>query len=424
VSGDLHVTGFVTDDPNINLVKFFYERIGARAQFNKLDLNSLDVGKTLTATMEIPTEHAAICKNGQFTVTLGHNAADLFNSSAILDIDNNPPLRPGTLNITVEDDASRCPGLAIKQNAALERDGVKEGGSFDLQLRRTNDFSGKVKFEYRVDGDPKLDFLASAQEGRKSLNQGKVTPVNNRHDFSAGTVQTQLDPSTGNGAVKITLLESDYYKLPAKKTLTVPVKDDTDYATRVLLIQDLTVAEDHWYPRSMKLGWYNKRLPEPIRIKYFRENLMNDQYHEGDETLCVRFDQPKFLRLPGGVKEYFATVTITDDDPAPIIKVDAPSAAEGDGTLDFTVTLTNPPQGKDVTVKYHDTRKGSATSEADYEALPTASAKGVLTFQADQGDAPQEKTISVQITDDTEVEEEPFPPVKAGSGSRCPPSPT
>ena len=88
-------------------------------------------------------------------------------------------------------------------------------------------------------------------------------------------------------------------------------------------------------------------------------------------------------------------VTVTDDDGAPTLSIDAPSVAEGDdgtATLTFKVTLA-PASGNPVSVHYADAGTGTATSATDYAAITA----GTLTFAA--GDT--EKTITVTVNGDT-----------------------
>ena len=456
----------ISDDPQIDFVNMVYELVAPRAAFGPHSL--LRVGETKDGSIEIPIQRDAICKDGRVTVSLV--------AEADVDVDHRPADgRYRTYSFLVKDDPEYCPKISLEAPSGdLERDGVNEGGTINFRLVRdvteaNATDGGRVTASWQVDDDSAFDFLAEAEQGVKTHRFD--AEKTRKKQKKAIEIPTRVDSKTGNGSVKVTLRPSDYYKLTGKTTLTVPVKDDPGHATRVLRIQDITVAEDHLYTDSA-LGTFINGFRLPIRLDgniatsgqdpsvrislaegggceatanaqdlsqadgdggrvprtsfpgpvvfswdkerpefrrgSFRGNLMNDQYHEGNETLCVRFDQPKFLRLPGGVKEYFATITITDDDPSPGIKVDAPSAAEGDGTLDFTVTLTNPPQGKAVTVKYHDTRKGSATSGDDYQSLPTARTKGVITFPADKGDGPQQSTVSVTLIDDEEVEDDEY----------------
>ena len=88
------------------------------------------------------------------------------------------------------------------------------------------------------------------------------------------------------------------------------------------------------------------------------------------------------------------TLTITDDDAAPLLSIDSPSVAEGDSgsaNLVFTVTLSAA-SGRQVTVGYADAGTGTATSGTDYTAL----ASGTLTFAAGE----TSKTLTVTVTGD------------------------
>ncbi|MCY4214932.1 MAG: hypothetical protein OXF68_15080, partial [Gammaproteobacteria bacterium] len=366
-------------------------------------------------------------------------------------------------------DAGPCPTISIDPDAALERDGVAEGGAFDFTLKRINPRRNdpKVTLNWEVVDDRSRDFLPAAEQGRKSYDLpayaiGDGGAINVEHD---ARVQTRFDPQSGSGTVTVKLLEGDYY-LGTKTTLTVPVKDDPDYAGRVLSVPDLTVAEDTQLNKSGQEGLSNFSLPmrlegnigtsavepsvrasfangggcqatataqdlaagssgalnktprtnfpDPQVINWIKSNpslrerrllisLMNDEFHEGDEILCVRLDQPKSIKLPGGASEYFVTVTITDDDPAPTLSIDAPTVDEGDSHLYYKVTLTNPPDGKPVTLNYTDTGNGTAKSGEDYKSLDN----GTITFPVINIDsAPRSQELFVEIIDDDIVEED------------------
>ena len=114
----------------------------------------------------------------------------------------------------------------------------------------------------------------------------------------------------------------------------------------------------------------------------------DDALDEPDETVNV-------TGVLSGATVTPDTVTITDNDAAPVLSIDSPSVAEGDNTtvtLTFTVSLA-PASGKTVTVGYADRLTGTATSGTDYTALTA----GTLTF------APGEtsKTIAVTVAGDT-----------------------
>ena len=88
------------------------------------------------------------------------------------------------------------------------------------------------------------------------------------------------------------------------------------------------------------------------------------------------------------------TLTITDDDPAPMLSIDSPSVTEGDSgskNLTFTATLSAA-SGKQVTVDYADAGTGTATSGTDYTAITA----GTLTFAA----GTTSQTFNVAVTGD------------------------
>ena len=88
------------------------------------------------------------------------------------------------------------------------------------------------------------------------------------------------------------------------------------------------------------------------------------------------------------------TLTITDDDPAPMLSIDSPSVTEGDSgskNLTFTATLSAA-SGREVTVDYADAGTGTATSGTDYTAITA----GTLTFAAET----TSQTFNVAVTGD------------------------
>ena len=93
----------------------------------------------------------------------------------------------------------------------------------------------------------------------------------------------------------------------------------------------------------------------------------------------------------------FADATAAQDG-APTLSIDSPRVAEGDsGSTSLTFTVTLAPAGdKTVTVPYADSRTGTATAGADYNAL----APGTLTFAAGE----TSKIITVSVIGDTAAE--------------------
>ena len=112
--------------------------------------------------------------------------------------------------------------------------------------------------------------------------------------------------------------------------------------------------------------------------------VKGDTLDEAAETFRL------LLSAPTGALIFKAegVCVITDDDPAPSLKVNSVSVTEGDAdvTATFTVTLSAA-SGRTVKVKYQ-TVNGTATAPADY----TAPAPATLTF------APGETTKTVAVT--------------------------
>ena len=88
------------------------------------------------------------------------------------------------------------------------------------------------------------------------------------------------------------------------------------------------------------------------------------------------------------------TLTITDDDSAPMLSINSPSVTEGDsGSTDLTFTATlSAASGREVTVDYADAGTGTATSGTDYTAITA----GTLTFAA----GTTSQTFNVSVTGD------------------------
>ena len=122
---------------------------------------------------------------------------------------------------------------------------------------------------------------------------------------------------------------------------------------------------------------------------------LDDNLYEGSEsvTLTLRDGGTKYNVDPTA---QFATVTITDNDAQPTIRIASASQIEGNsGTNNyaFNVTLSNPSVGI-VTVNYS-TADGTATAISDYTA-----ATGIITFNPDE----TSKTINLTAKGDTTLE--------------------
>ena len=116
-------------------------------------------------------------------------------------------------------------------------------------------------------------------------------------------------------------------------------------------------------------------------------SLIDDDTDEDDEeTFTVTLSDPHNAQL----NQSSAIGIIRDNDEAALSIIDA-SAAEGAGSMDFTVSLS-PQSAQTVTVEYS-IADSTAQEGSDYTASP---ASGTLTFTSGQ----TQKTIRVRLIDD------------------------
>ncbi len=133
-----------------------------------------------------------------------------------------------------------------------------------------------------------------------------------------------------------------------------------------------------------------------VTSQNFSIPILNDTAYEGDETLSIALSNATGGATLGTPNT--ATLTITDDDPAPLpgtlqFSSAAYSVAENGGSINITVTRTGGSAGS-VTVDYT-TSNGTATSGSDYTAT-----SGTLTFT----DGVTNQSFAIPILDDTTYE--------------------
>ena len=179
--------------------------------------------------------------------------------------------------------------------------------------------------------------------------------------------------SEGAGTVSLTVRLSK----ASSKGVTV------DYAT----VDGTADAGSDYTAKSGTLTFGETETSKTISV-----SILNDSKDEYYETFTVSLSSPSDATL-GSVDE--ATVTITDNDPAPVVSLSASKTVREDaGTVSLTVSL-NRMSSKGVTVDYA-TAGGTADAGSDYTAK-----SGTLTF----GETETSKTISVSILDDSVSED-------------------
>jgi len=137
---------------------------------------------------------------------------------------------------------------------------------------------------------------------------------------------------------------------------------------------------------------------------YDNQTLFGRSIYEGDETILLHLANPTGGPVRGLVTE--ATLTIVEDDPAPVITI-ADAASTGHfaleklsdgsaGTLSFTVSVVGASE-VDIKVRYASIN-GTAVAENDF-----VTRSGILTFPAANIHVPQ--IIAITSKDDSEVED-------------------
>ena len=244
------------------------------------------------------------------------------------------------------------------------------------------------------------DALANAGGKRATTITHTVSaPGTDYASVSAASVDIEVtdDETAPSGAVTLVANPDSLAESASATTVTVTatvpgsVARDTDTAITVTVGDNADAATEGTDYGTVDDFTLTVAAGSLTGTKTFSLDPAQDTLDEGaGETLSVT-GTTTVSGLTVGSDE----ITITDDDDAPVLSVDAPSVTEGaDGstaTLSFTVTLSAA-SGQEVTVAYADPETGTATSGTDYQALTA----GTLTFAVGE----TSKTVAVTVTGD------------------------
>ncbi|MDE0044841.1 MAG: hypothetical protein OXU19_03115, partial [bacterium] len=325
--------------------------------------------------------------------------------------------------------------ITISATAAVLA-GVSEGRSLQFSLATDADdgFDGGQDVNVSVVGDP--SGLIDPSDRKRTF---RATATSGSEAFM---LRTLVDPGSGDGTVRIEVLAGDGYEVGAASKIEIPVKNDPDSSGRLLELKDghtssamegngllfefslsgtLPPSTSSAQPqvqvstvpsgRGCTATASAEDYREYSRTKKFIDSKItvivvttNDNFHERDETVCLKIHEPRYLVLPGNRKEIHVSGTIRDNDPLPTVSVSSPKASESADTLTFEVTLDKPPHEKDLTVAYSDSGRGTATPGKDHDAIPA----GTLTFSRlpidEEGTRDTRKTVTVPLVNDSEAE--------------------
>ena len=318
--------------------------------------------------------------------------------------------QPAAVSLTITDDDG-APALAIDAPSVAEGDRGSTDLTFTVRLTPASGQQVTVGYAEGPGGTAGTDYTALA-DGTLTFAAGDTS----RTIIVAVTGDTTDEPTE---TVEVTLSEATKARL-GTATGTGTITDDDDAPTVTLALSPASIAE------SGGTATVTARLAHPssqattvtVGATAGPHAVSGDFALSANKTLTIAAgatastgtvtvtaqdntqDEPdKRVEVSGtatnrqGVGQPAAVpLTITDDDEAPALAIDAPSVAEGDrgsAALTFTVTLT-PASGQQVTVGYAEGPGGTAAAGTDYTAL----ADGTLTFAA----GATSRTLTVAVT--------------------------
>ena len=391
---------------------------------------------TLSATKTLTIAAGATTSTGTVIITAVDNKVDAPNKSVAISATatgGNGVADPDDVTLTITDDDEAPTELNIKVSLAKDKTSSKVAENVQTPPTITvtaslagevtsstvqtvtvtvgdEDDSATVVADYKAVDKFDITIPAESSSGTGSFT---FTPVNDAVDEDDETVSingaladddpvalasiTITDDDTRGitvAPVALTLAEVDdpltQNKTEHQKTYTVELDSaPTGTVTVNLASSDTTIATLSGNSLEFSASDWDAQTVTVTAVA--------DDIDNADDERTVRITH----RVSAAATDYAdetaapVAVTVTDDEGAPILSIDAPSVAEGDdgtATLTFKVALA-PVSGKAVRVHYADAGTGTATSATDYAAITA----GTLNFAA--GDT--EKTVDVTINGDS-----------------------
>ena len=358
-------------------------------------------GGSLSQTFSVPILGDALNEDDEtFTVSLGSPLHATAGSSSVVTIADDDALPAVNLpsGFVIADEADGTLPVTVSLSAASGREVRVDYASADAN--RTNpatagdDYgavSGTLTF---AAGETQQTFLVSIEDDGldESIYEYFDLVLSNPVNATLGAQVEKsaqitdnddqptlnLSPSpmvlvTEGQAVTFTL------ELTAPSALAVPVRYRTE---------DLTAVAPGDYTATN--GLTTVEIPAGETRRTFLVSTTDDALDEEEEEFLVRIVSAPNATL----EDRQATVQITDNDDAPVLRVADVSVREDGGSLVFRARL-DLPSAKEVTVDYT-VSPGTAAPDDDYTAVPV----GTLVFPAET----TERTVVVPVRDDEEHE--------------------
>ena len=354
---------------------------------------------TVTRTILVPVlDDAEDEPDETFVVTLSDpRNATLAVSSAtgtIIDDDESAPPALSVADASVAEGAAEL-AFVVDLDAPSSEEVTVRYGSADATAEAGSDYepvSGTLAFAPGTvtrtilvpvlddaEDEPDETFVVTLSDPRNAtLAVSSATGTIIDDDESAPPALSVADASVAEGAAELAFVVD----LDAPSSEEVTVRYGSADAT--------AEAGSDYEPVSGTLAFAPGEVSKTVRVV-----VLDDELDEPDETLSLGLSHPRNATLARAS----AQGTILDDDEPPVLSIAGASAMEGDGQLDFVISLSAPSLAE-VTVRYA-TRDGTAAAGSDYRPVD-----GTMTFAPGQ----VAMTASVAVIDDTldEVDEETF----------------
>ena len=334
-----------------------------------------------------------------------------------------------TITITDDDDPPAF-SLILSDSAPSEAGAETSMLTVSLGSGSVFEFSESVSFELSGTAGEKDDYDVDMQEvtieGGENMVSTTLTVVDDNYDDDAETVVIDVvydDTTVATGTITITddddapvlsvaVNNASVAEAAGASMLTVSTGSgatfEDDQTITLTLGGTATIGVDYTIGSiSLTLPYGEDHDASEVTTTI---TAVQDRIDEPDETILIDADRVtgSSTSVDVGTRQ---TVTITDDDQAPLSIADA-SADEGDSAT-FTVTL-NPAAADEVTVDYATSVAASDTAaQSDFTAK-----NGTLTFAA--GDTTETFTVATLEDSVDEVDETFTVTLSNASGSTLP----
>ena len=344
----------------------------------------------LNDTEDEPDETFVVTLSDPRNATLAVSSA----TGTIIDDDESAPPALSVADASVAEGAAEL-AFVVDLDAPSSEEVTVRYGSADATAEAGSDYepvSGTLAFAPGTvtrtilvpvlddaEDEPDETFVVTLSDPRNAtLAVSSATGTIIDDDESAPPALSVADASVAEGAAELAFVVD----LDAPSSEEVTVRYGSADAT--------AEAGSDYEPVSGTLAFAPGEVSKTVRVV-----VLDDELDEPDETLWLGLSHPRNATLARAS----ASGTILDDDEPPVLSIAGASGMEGDGQLDFVISLSAPSIAE-VTVRYA-TRDGTAAAGSDYRPVD-----GTMTFAPGQ----VAMTASVAVIDDTldEVDEETF----------------